>query len=199
MKPRSLAVFIGVIALLALALGVGWGDSALTGPAATRDTSLTVSQARGAAAGQAGHSLASAAHPGPPRRVGSGPKLPRGARRLGALAVATKINVDVMLAPSNAAAMADYAANVSSPGNALYHHYLTVEQFAAMFGPSAAAISAVESSLRADGLTPGPLAANHLLLPVTATAKQLAAAFSTGFDRYQLSGGRVAFANTSAP
>ena len=67
------------------------------------------------------------------------------------------------------------------------------------FGPSAAAISAVEASLRADGLTPGSLSADHLLLPVTATAKQLAGAFSTGFDQYQLGGGRVAFANTAAP
>jgi uncharacterized repeat protein (TIGR01451 family) len=199
MKPRSLAVFIGVIALLALALGVGWGDSTPTGPAAARDTSLTVNQGLGNAAGPAAQSLARAAHPGPPRRVGAGPKLPHGARRLRALSAATEINVDVMLAPSDEAALTAYAANVSSPGNALYHHYLTVDQFAAMFGPSTAAVSTVEASLRADGLTPGPLSANHLLLPVTATAKQFAAAFSTSFDQYQLAGGQVAFANTEAP
>ena len=105
----------------------------------------------------------------------------------------------MVLAPSSPSALADYAANVSSPGNALYHHYLTVSQFAATFGPSAAAVSAVEASLRASGLTPGPLSGNHLMLPVAATAKQFATAFSVAFDQYQLSGGRVAFANTAAP
>jgi uncharacterized repeat protein (TIGR01451 family) len=198
MKPRSWAVFIGVVALLAITFGVGWGGSTLAGPAAARDTSVTVSQGLGNAAGPAAQSLASAAHP-VPKRVGQGPKIPHGARRLGALSAAAKISVDVVLAPSNPAALADYAANVSSPGNALYHRYLTVSQFASMFGPSASAIAAVEASLRADGLTPGTLSANHLLLPVTATAKQFGGAFSTGFDQYQLTGGRVAFANTAAP
>jgi len=68
-----------------------------------------------------------------------------------------------------------------------------------MFGPTASAISAVESSLRADGLTPGPLSADHLMLPVTATADQLGRALSIGFDRYRLPSGRTAFANTEAP
>ena len=42
-----------------------------------------------------------------------------------------------MLAPRSAAALEDYAANVSSPGNSLYHHYLTVGQTvgAATAGP----------------------------------------------------------------
>ena len=198
MKPRSLAVFIGVAAVfLAIALGVGGVGP--TRQAQPRRRQPRRGASRGQTPGQAGQSLASAAHPGPPRRVGRGPAIPRGARRLGALAAAAKISVDVVLAPSSPSALADYAANVSSPGNALYHHYLTVSQFAATFGPSAAAVSAVEASLRASGLTPGPLSANHLLLPVAATAKQFATAFSVAFDQYQLSGGRVAFANTAAP
>jgi len=198
MKPRSWAVFIGVATLLAITFVVGRTGPTLAG-AAARDTSVTVSQGTGSAAGPAGSALVSAARPGPPKRIGHGPGLPHGARRLGALAAATKINVDVVLASGNAAALQDYAANVSSPGNALYHHYLTVSQFASTFGPSASAIAAVEASLRADGLKPGTLSANHLVLPVTATAKQFGGAFSIGFDQYQLSGGRVAYANTAAP
>ena len=198
MKPRSWAVFIGVATLLAITFIVGRGGPTLAG-AAARDTSVTVSQGTGSATDPAGSALVSAAHPAPPKRVGPGPKVPHGARRLGALATSTKMTVEVMLAPRSSAALADYAANVSSPGNALYHHYLTLSQFTAMFGPSAAAASTVEASLRADGLTPGPLSANHLLLPVTATAKQFAGAFSIGFDQYRLSGGRIAYANTSAP
>lgn len=162
-----------------LALGVGWGGSTLAGATPTKNTSLTVGQGAGSAAGPGGQALAAAVQPGPPRRVGAGPKLPRGARRFGALANSTKINVDVMLTPGDAAGLAAYAANVSSPGNSLYHRYLSIAQPATAFGPSAAAVSAVEASLKEDGLRLGPLSADHLLLPVTATAKQLAAAFST--------------------
>src|SRR5215469_1267740 len=117
MKPRSWAVFIGVATLLAITFVVGRTGPTLTG-AAARDTSVTVSQGTGSAAGPGGSTLVSAAHPGPPKRIGHGPQLPHGARRLGALSSATKITVDVMLAPSSSAALADYAANVSSPGNA---------------------------------------------------------------------------------
>ena len=162
----------------------------------------TAAASAGPAAGGAGtlaHSGAAGATRLPPKRLGPGPVIVRGAHRIGALADSAKINIDVMLAPRSAVALEDYAANVSSPGNSLYHRYLTVGQFASRFGPTASAISAVESSLRAAGLTPGPLSADHLTLPVTAPAAQFAKAFSIGFDRYRLPGGRIAFANTKAP
>ena len=198
MKLRSLAACIGAAGLLLITLGVGTDWGTLAGAASLSGSSVTASQGPGNVTSLSAHSGVSAAPP-TPRRVGHGPQLPRGARRLGSLSVSTRINVDVMLAPSSATALADYAANVSSPGNALYHHYLTVSQFAAMFGPTATAVSTVEASLRSEGLTPGTLSSNRLLLPVTATAKQLGKAFSTGFDQYRLSSGRVAFANTAAP
>ena len=196
MKRISLAAFIGVAGLLLITLGVGTAGSTPAGSATLTGTSATPSN--GLDAVTSAHSGASAGPP-TPRRVGHGPMVPRGAKRIGALGTSTRINVDVALAPSNPAALEDYAANISSPGNSLYHHYLTVGQFASMFGPTAAAISTVEASLRADGLTPGPLSANHLTLPVTATANQFAKAFSIGFDSYRLSSGRTAFANTAAP
>jgi hypothetical protein len=145
---------------------------------------------------------ATAAHTGAhpvSERVGTAPAAVRGAHRIGALAASARIHVDVMLAPRNKAALQDYATNVSSPGNSLYRHYLTVGQFAARFGPTPAGIRAVESSLRKAGLRPGRLASDHVTLPVTATAGQFARAFSTGFQRYRLPGGRIAFANTRAP
>ena len=63
MKPRSLSVFVGVIALLAITLGVGWGGPTLAGPVAARDTSVTVSQGLGNAAHHRG------AHPRVSARV----------------------------------------------------------------------------------------------------------------------------------
>lgn len=88
---------------------------------------------------------------------------------------------------------------MSTPGSSVYHDYLTVPQFAQRFGATPAQIAAVESSLRAHGLSPGAVTANALSLRVTATAGQLAQAFSTSFERVTVTGGRTAFANTSAP
>jgi len=132
-------------------------------------------------------------------RVGARPALPPGARTLGALAGATRLEVTVTLRPRDPAALAAYATAVATPGSAVYHHYLTVAQFAQRFGPSAGQIGAVDSALRSQGLSPGAVSANGLAIDVRATAVALAHAFSIGFRRVVLPGGRNAFANTAAP
>ena len=131
--------------------------------------------------------------------VGSAPAVPAGSHDLGRLEAASTLSVVVALAPRDPAALNAYALGVSTPGSLEYHHYLTVSEFAQRFGPSAATVSAVEGSLRALGLHPGALSANHLSLPVRAPAGALARAFSTSFERYRLRTGASAFANTTAP
>jgi subtilase family serine protease len=142
--------------------------------------------------------IAASAHSGP-RRVGSAPLFPRGARSLGALPTATKIPVDITLDPSDPAALSAYARAVSTPGSPDYHHFLTVAQFRQRFAPSDSEIATVRAGLEAAGLEPGPVSANGLLLQVRAPASQLASAFDTSFEQVQLASGRVAYANTSAP
>ena len=124
--------------------------------------------------------------------------VPRSAQAVGALPQTTVLHVDVVLQPRDPAGLAQFATAVSTPGSALYRHYLPAGAFPARFGPTSAAIAALEGSLRADGLQPGPISGNHLSIPVTATAGQLARAFSTSFEGYRL-GSRAAYANTSAP
>jgi hypothetical protein len=141
---------------------------------------------------------AASAAPLAPARIGSVPFLPRGARTLGALPTATVLHVDVVLAPRDPAALARFASEVSTPGTPLYKDYLPRGAFAGRFGPTPAAIAAVEASLRAVGLTPGAISSDDLSIPVTATAGQLAKAFSTSFERVQV-GSRVAYADTAAP
>jgi subtilase family serine protease len=119
--------------------------------------------------------------------------------KLTPLARTAPLRVDVTLQPSHPAALADYAQAVSTPGSSLYRHYLAPGQFVDQFGPTPQAIQSVDQALRAAGLHPGPISGNHLSIPVRANAAQLSAAFSTGFQQYQLSGGRVAYANTAAP
>jgi hypothetical protein len=57
----------------------------------------------------------------------------------------------------------------------------------------------VLSALRGLGLRPGAVSSNHLAIPVTATAGQLERAFATTLVRYRLPGGRVGYADTTAP
>ena len=132
-------------------------------------------------------------------RVGDAPTLPAHATAVGVWPGAARLHVAVTLEPRDSAALAAYATAVATPGSALYRHYLTVAQFAQQFGPTPAQIAAVQSSLRAQGLDPGPVSSNGLAIPVDATAAQLAHAFSIGFERVALPGGRTAVANTAAP
>jgi subtilase family serine protease len=135
----------------------------------------------------------------PQVRVGIAPRPSSASKLLGSLATNTEIGVTVTLKPRDPAGLTAYAAAVATPGSSDYHDYLTVGQFVQHFGPTVAQIDAAEASLRAHGLNPGQVSANGLAIPVSATAGQLAQAFSTSFERVVVRGGRTAYANTSAP
>jgi subtilase family serine protease len=131
--------------------------------------------------------------------VGMAGIVPPGSALVGALPGTTVLHVDLVLQPKDPAALARYAAEVSTPGSPLYHAYIPRGQFAAMFGPSGATISGVYAALRARGLRPGAISADHLSIPVTAAATQIESAFGVGMARYRLAGAGTGYANTSAP
>jgi subtilase family serine protease len=132
-------------------------------------------------------------------RLGVAPHLPTGASVLGLLPSATPMNVAVALRPRDPAGLQSYATAVSTPGSSIYGQYLTPAQFAARFGPTPSQISEVEQSLRAHGLSPGPVSPNDLSIPVATTAGQLEQAFSLALARVALPGARTAIANSVAP
>ena len=103
-------------------------------------------------------------------RVGRAPIVPAGAAARGALPRTSVIDATVALQPRDPAALAAYAQAVSKPGSSLYHRYLSVAQFAQRFAPGVAEVASVRAALQAQGLHPGPLAANGLSLDVTASA-----------------------------
>ena len=105
----------------------------------------------------------------------------------------------VALSPRDPLALSAYALGVATPGSPLYRHYLSVAEFAARFGPTDAQIAQVQASLRDHGLDPGPPLANHLSIPVRATAQRVRSAFSTQLERYALPHSGTAFANTAPP
>jgi len=131
--------------------------------------------------------------------VGAAPALAAGDVALGALAASTPLSLSVTLAPRDPAGLAALATAVSTPGTPSYHRYLSVAQFAARFGAAPSTVAAVRASLRAQGLTPGALAADGLALSVASDAGSAARAFGVGLHRFRDAGGRTVFANDAAP
>ncbi|MDQ6606095.1 MAG: protease pro-enzyme activation domain-containing protein [Actinomycetota bacterium] len=117
-----------------------------------------------------------------------------GSRVLGALDPRARLQLTIALAPRDAVALAAYAAAVSTPGSADFRRYLSVAEFARRFGPGAAAVAAVRSSLRAHGLYAGAPSVNGLALSLSTDAGAVAQAFSTSFHRIALRSGATAYA-----
>ncbi len=132
-------------------------------------------------------------------RIGRAPSLPSGASILGPPSPATRLRVTVTLNPRDPAALTAYAQAVATPGSGAYRDYLTPSEFARRFGATAAQTEAVRASLRAHGLNPGPVSANALSIPVSATVGALARAFSLSFRHLALPGPGTAIAATAAP
>lgn len=132
-------------------------------------------------------------------RLGSSPRLPLGASVLGQLAGNTPLQVTVALRPPDPTGLDSFATAVSTPGSSVYRDYVTPGEFAARFGATDAQIEAVQASLRAHGLSPGQASANHLSIPVSATASQLEQALSIPLLRVTLPSGARAIVNGAAP
>jgi Pro-kumamolisin, activation domain/IPT/TIG domain len=122
------------------------------------------------------------------------PATPAGSRPMGSLPGSTVLAGAVALEPRDPAALAAYAAAVTTPRSPLYEHYLGAGQFAAWFGPEPATIAAVDGHLRADGVRVTGVSGNGLLVSFTATAADAEAAFGTRLERYRLADGAAAFA-----
>jgi hypothetical protein len=134
-----------------------------------------------------------------PTKVGAVARPPQGAVRLGAVASGRSIQVDVTLRVPHPAALSAFVAAVSDRQSPLFGHFLKRGQFGGRFGPSLATVRLVDNGLRAGGLRPGRVASDRLAIPVTATAAAIEHAFGVKLVRYLLPGGRIAYANASAP
>src|SRR5206468_12743091 len=78
--------------------------------------------------------------------------------------------------------------------------YLTVAQFAARYGASKSAVAQVTAYLKGQGLSVGQVAANHLSVSASGTAKQLEKAFGVSLSTYHdAKAKRDFFANSTDP
>jgi kumamolisin len=120
--------------------------------------------------------------------------------RTGSVAPATRMDVAVSLAVRDQAGLRTFLAQVADPHSKEYKHYLSVKQFADRFGATDATIAQVTSYLKAQGLTVGTTAANHLTVTASGTAQQLQKAFGTSLATFHDNRtARDYFANTTTP
>jgi subtilase family serine protease len=124
---------------------------------AKRVTRLRALAAGGAAAALAiGVAAAASAQTTPARSAirSTHPSWATGKARVSSGAVTSgTVTAKVYLAGQDPAGLASYATEVSTPGSALYGHYLSASQTMARFGPTQAQIGAVRSWLTGAGLT----------------------------------------------
>ena len=120
--------------------------------------------------------------------------IPNGAHLLGHHNTQAQLQVEIVLHPQHESNLYPLIQAMSTPGNALYQHWLTPAQFNADF-PAPAFDT---SWLTSHGIRqiPGP---SPLVLAFTGTSSQFEAAFSATINDYRTTDGRTVYANDSAP
>ncbi len=170
---------------------------AKTSPALLRSLFTTVLSV--AAAGLLGQM----AHAAEPRGALAGAVSPsarlRSAHLLGRLDAQTSLRVGLTLPLRNQDKLAALIRRQYTPGDPLYHHFLTPPDFTALYGPTQQDYDAVAAYARAQGLTVSVTSPGRTLLNVTGPSAKIEAAFGVQMSRYRLPDGRVAFSNSASP
>jgi len=122
---------------------------------------------------------------------------PSGATSLGSVSGSQQLQLSVVLPPSNASQLQTLLHNLYDPASAQYQHWLRPGQFLSQFGPSSAALSAVESWLHGAGLN--QTSVSGFAVKVSAAASQVSAALGTSFERYQSPSGHVGYLAQATP
>jgi Pro-kumamolisin, activation domain/IPT/TIG domain len=131
--------------------------------------------------------------------VGGIARIPDGAVALGPLGSARSVSLGIAIEPARPAALAAYAAAVSTAGNPFFHRYLSASTFDSDFAPSLSTVTRLESSLRAIGFHVGALPADRLLLPVSASVHVVDHALHTNLVKYRLASGAIGWSASVAP
>ena len=112
------------------------------------------------------------------------------------------VGVRVYLAPRGGEAQLNALLTaVSTPGNALYRHFLTPAQYRARFEPTSASVAAVSSWLRSDGMRVTAVEASHRYVAASGSAASVERAFSVSLNTYRHNGNlyRAASRDASVP
>src|ERR1700722_9297675 len=95
-----------------------------------------------------------------------------------------EIGVTLCLPLSDPKGAAEFARRVSTPGDALFHQYITPEEFAARYGANAASYAALKEWAASAGLKISQESIAHTVLSVRGTVGQLQTIFKTQLNKY---------------
>ncbi|MGH3155300.1 MAG: S53 family peptidase [Streptosporangiaceae bacterium] len=112
----------------------------------------------------------------------------------GPVTAGSSVSFDLVLSLRNPSGAASFAREVSAPGSAQFHHYLTDAQWAATYGPAKAEVTKATAWLRKEGLTVGAVPADRLFVPAEGTAHAIEHAFGIQLGYYKLAGRTVRLA-----
>jgi len=104
---------------------------------------------------------------------------------LGRLESFNRLKLAIGLPLRNQAALSNLLQAIYDPASANYHHYLTPEQFAEKFGPSAADYAALTAFVQSQGLTVTGTHPNRALLDVSGSVANIEKAFHVNLRVYQ--------------
>ena len=126
--------------------------------------------------------------------AGTQPTWANSSNRMSAQAVTSgTVTALVYLAGQNPAGLASYATAVSTPGNAMYGHYLAPAQVMAAYGPTSAQVTEVQNWLTGAGLTVTKTEDEvGGYIEVTGSVQQATQAFGVTFGTYKAPSGQSA-------
>ncbi|HEY6542602.1 MAG TPA: S53 family peptidase, partial [Ktedonobacteraceae bacterium] len=109
-----------------------------------------------------------------------------------------QLNLSVGLQLRNQSDLASLLSDLNNPRSSRYHQYLTPQEFAAQFGPTADQVQQVKDYLQQQGLAVTNVSPNGLLIDATSTVAQAESAFRVTINNYVL-GANAFFANANPP
>jgi subtilase family serine protease len=96
-----------------------------------------------------------------------------------------RLSLTISLPIRNAAELDDLLRQIYDPQSPSFHHYLSVAEFTARFGPTEVDYAAALSFVRANGLTVVDTAENRMVLDVEGSAANIESAFHVALGVYQ--------------
>lgn len=113
-------------------------------------------------------------------------------------AVNRQLQLSISLNLRNRATLDKLLQAQSDPHSALYHQYLTPQEFTSMFAPTTASVNQVLAYLHSQGLQVSSVASNRLLIDASGSLASVQRAFGVTISDYSLKG-RTVYAPTSEP
>jgi kumamolisin len=137
--------------------------------------------------------------PGHGAALGTAQPAASGPSRVGPTDPAKAITITLSLVGKSPDGLAHTVNAIQDPSSPDYQHYLTPDEYARRFGPSASVQARVEGALRAAGFTVAPHPDGSLLISASGTVGQVESLFGVTLDNFRDAEGALYYAPRTGP